>query len=1111
MKKFYTPARVFALALLVAGLAPQNSSAQSTPPTLSVSPGDLSFGVPTGTSPAVSAPDTVTVTLSGSGSVSFTNVTVAATGTPDYSADFIVDGNSCTGMIAAPNTCQVTLHFIAKIAPLGTMETATLTIAYSAGTLTVPLNGAYGAIKLFSPLNINLSLFSYVTWTQSPPTGGQTLQSTTVNLSCPAGATAFLSSTPDGSGNVFQDNTIQVANTYGTTPTSVTTSNVCYGGDTNFQGFTGFPTGSTNCFRSSYESAVVAYLAPAGIGQNPDITGYPLGTGGPGSFVAQYGVAPFSVASLLSTGTQSLTVQMQDAGGDLGSATLHLVTSCSLAGVTPGGSITGNPINSNNPASLTQTSSFDTGGGQNISFTNSVANAVQSDSVTIPSGTIPVVTDIGIPQQLFYQLVANTSAAPAVCVRITGEVDPFNPTNYLCKAFLLQCQAPGGSTVSGSNCVPTPSTLRNILESTQYSSPDEPADTNTNFLSSSCTFYLNNNGTCAPSMAQTLIGPGLLMGGDGWTCAPSANLTTCTPVAISGTVNSTTSSSTVYSQANCALSGGLTNNLCPIDVLTQFLGAADARGGGTTPITNSIFVPVVNMPKPFTQTTIAGQNSNGWVSTSSLNAKFVANQATYPSTGNIPLPNGFLPAAPYSVTYGIAPLSTPLPDTTFPVATDALQYADNSTVYHNTDPIQLPTSIANCTSGSPLPSFTANDSFAPTQGNGIYNLHYFTTDCALTEGLVFNPTPSQLTNPAANWASFQVTSVGWDNVPPSLACTVSPPASNGTNGWYTTANVSASCSATDPVPGSGFGIGTAASSVTTVTGTNPAVLQGSSTTSIGPVSTVVGLNPAAAAIPAQVIQDLAGNSSNTQGPYATPIDTTPPSIGVSYPNGQSFTVGQSPASITYTCADTGSGIATCPASPAPPAAPVPPACLAAPAAGPLTFSSSYPINTSTPGTYTFSVNSTDCAGNISASVRVSYKVFYPSADLVLLAGSLPGASVKIGAKITYGFIASNLGPSTGYGVTITDALPSGLSFVGASLTNGITSETCTYVSGAVTCNIGNLPVVPHTGSIYIGQITAKVTAAASSTVTNTIQINGLNPDPNTKNNSVSVSIKVTRS
>ena len=67
------------------------------------------------------------------------------------------------------------------------------------------------------------------------------------------------------------------------------------------------------------------------------------------------------------------------------------------------------------------------------------------------------------------------------------------------------------------------------------------------------------------------------------------------------------------------------------------------------------------------------------------------------------------------------------------------------------------------------------------------------------------------------------------------------------------------------------------------------------------------------------------------------------------------------------------------------------------------------------------------------------------------------------------------------------------------------------MSGAVTCNIGNLPVVPHTGSIYIGQITAKVTAAASSTVTNTIQINGLNPDPNTKNNSVSVSIKVTRS
>ncbi len=202
----------FVVPLLAFAIAPQDSRAQ----TVSVSPGDLSYGVPTQTPfpttglPLASAPDSVTVIITGSGSVTFLGTTV---GTPGSNpGDFFIEGTSCTGTITSPSTCQVTLHFNASLAPASTLETATLTISYTVGStpgaLTVPMNGAYGAIKLFSALDINPSLFSGVTWPNSP---GNPVNTVPVNLSCPANPTAVLSSTPDGSGNVFQDNTIQIA------------------------------------------------------------------------------------------------------------------------------------------------------------------------------------------------------------------------------------------------------------------------------------------------------------------------------------------------------------------------------------------------------------------------------------------------------------------------------------------------------------------------------------------------------------------------------------------------------------------------------------------------------------------------------------------------------------------------------------------------------------------------------------------------------------------------------------------------------------------------------------------------------------------------------------
>ncbi|HEY2456145.1 MAG TPA: hypothetical protein VGI13_02500 [Candidatus Acidoferrum sp.] len=1033
--------------------------------TVTVSPTDLSFGVPTGTpSPFQSAADSVTVNITGEGTVSFTGANTSGANP----ADFKITGNACTGTLTAPTTCQVSVTFTSSKAPATTLETATLNIFYGDGaTISVPMNGGFGAIKLFSSINVNDSLFSGVTW---PNSAGNPVKTTTINLLCPSNPTALLSSTPGTTsvivndvqqnvyGNVFQDNTLEVQNTPAKGQTA-TTTNVCYGGDPNFEGFTGFPSGTSNCFQQAYEGAVTGF-----VGQNPDLAS---------GLLTNYGIQPLDLQNstalfppVLQSGLQSFFVELTDAGGFLGASTLHLITSCSITGITPGGTITGNPINPNDPSTQTQTFSFDNTGGQNISIVTSETVAIQQGA-TVPNGVVPVVTDFGIPQSAFNELVTGTSAGPAVCLRLTGEVDPMTGQT-LCKGFLVQCYSADKSSLSGDNCVPRGSQFRNLFDAAKYTSLDAPAptmqDQGQNFLNPMSPVNACKNIVPAGSCASG-TGPGMLMGGDNWLAgAPT------------------------YSVSNCKLTGTLAGYLCPLDTLTQFKGAADALSGSTTTGRNSIYVPVVNMPLPSTTLSVAGL-SNGWLNATTYSANlgiattFTSNEATYAGAPpNVPNGNGFSPAAPYSVSYGIAPASNPLPDTTYSVATDTTQYADNPAVikHPSTDPVQPPTSTANCTAKNA--SFAASDLFAP--GDGIYNIHYVTSDCALTEGLVFNPTNAQLTDPTANWASFAFTTIGVDTATPQVSSCSSP----NTNVWYNS-NQTVTCTLTDPnytagVSGSGF------------LPLLPNSIQGSQSSEMVSASTSVGTgtsNPAATITPAQAC-DVAGNCVTIPGgPFM--IDRIAPTIaGPSLSpasTGNVYFVGGPAVKVTYTCSDgttpPNSGIASC--------------------TGPLPSGSTIDTSAAALGMHTFTVTAVDQAGNQTQS-SVSYTVSYSSADVALISINVTGA--ETGEKVTYGFIASDLGPSAGQGVKITDALPAGLTFVSASFTNGVTSGNCSAVSGTVTCTLGTVPVLPARGSIYTGQITAKVTASSGTTISNTITISGLNPDPNPGNNSSTVKVKVTK-
>lgn len=1073
----------FVLVYLAVGLASQVCVAQ----TVSVSPADLSFGIPTGTPAPLSSTDLITVNVTGTGQATLSSFAI----TGQNASDFTFNGNTCLTPQTAPTTCQVGVQFTSTH-PAGVLETATLSFTSSTqtGPITVPLNGAYGAIKLFGSVNINPSLISYITWIQNPPTTGYNVQSTNINLSCPAGATAVLSSTPDGSSNVFQDNTMEFVNTVGTSTT--TTTDVCTGGDTNFQGFTGFPAGTSNCFQPSYENAATNYL-----GDNPDLATYPQSGGAPGSFVATYGVAPLNVASLLTPGTgsssqlQSLTVNLQDAGGELGAATLHLVTSCSPAGITPGGSVTGNPISSTNPSSLTQSYALDSSPGQNITLTDSVAQNPPA------SGTVPAVTDIGVPQQLFAQLVAGTSAAPAVCLRMAGELDSLG--NPMCKGFLIQCTVSG--TTSGDNCDPaSPSMGRVLYDAVQFASPDAPVN-GYNFLygpvgspaADACSNALP--GVSGAACAQK-TGPGMLMGSDNWLCAPGQNAP-CTPLEPN---TSTANTPATYSASNCELTGSVQGDLCPLNTLTQFLGAADVAPGGTTAGKNSVIIPVVNVPLPSTTISNAGYQSNGWVGApaSSATLTFTANPASYSPSASNPPANTFVPAPAYSVTYGITPASSPLPDTTYPVSGDITLF--NSTANPN---FATPLCSSATTSSFTAPPVTIN----PGQ-DGIYNLHFFTTDCALTEELVFNPQGSQLTNPTSNWASFRYLTFGVDTVAPTFSCN-SP--SSGV--WYN-ANQTVGCVVTDQdyvsnVSGSGF-----APVVSGIQGSQSESVNVSTNVSNGTVNSAATTN----SLPAC---DLAGNCvAVSAGPFK--IDLQPPTItGPTLSSGGPYYLNGPAVTVTFSCSDgAGSGIAKCTATDT------------LSGGSPINIASGGTVSASTAGTYTIAVTAVDNAGNSTTS-SVSYSVSAaPSADVAV--GDIPITDTIAQGKTGYYYPwVIDLSSATANNVvaTSTFTVPNGVLNGNLSASYGLISCSlagCTEApkSGTpcsvnttigtsttlsiVTCNIGQLGSISKLQGVVITVGIPILSTAAVNTKFSSVTTVTSDNDPNTKNNSVSESYSVAK-
>jgi uncharacterized repeat protein (TIGR01451 family) len=121
----------------------------------------------------------------------------------------------------------------------------------------------------------------------------------------------------------------------------------------------------------------------------------------------------------------------------------------------------------------------------------------------------------------------------------------------------------------------------------------------------------------------------------------------------------------------------------------------------------------------------------------------------------------------------------------------------------------------------------------------------------------------------------------------------------------------------------------------------------------------------------------------------------------------------------------------------------------------------------------------------------------PAADLAVAITTTPDP-LYVGGTLTYTISVSNLGPSPATGVTVTDTLPAGLTYVSSSSSQG----TIGAVGNLVTANVGNLAV--GGGAV----LTIQTRPTLASNFVNAASVAGNETDLNPANNTAQISTLV---
>jgi uncharacterized repeat protein (TIGR01451 family) len=135
--------------------------------------------------------------------------------------------------------------------------------------------------------------------------------------------------------------------------------------------------------------------------------------------------------------------------------------------------------------------------------------------------------------------------------------------------------------------------------------------------------------------------------------------------------------------------------------------------------------------------------------------------------------------------------------------------------------------------------------------------------------------------------------------------------------------------------------------------------------------------------------------------------------------------------------------------------------------------------------------------------RSMWDIHVPIADLATSVTESPNP-VPHGTNLTYTLNVTNQGPDIATNTVVSDATPVGTTFVGYTTSVGTCTAPAVGATGTLSCKVGSLA----SGAKVTVTMTAKDTAAAGTTLTNRGRASSPTPDPNTKNNSMTVKTSV---